>query len=296
MGRALLFCAVALAVGCGGESSTEPTATARTARTARTDPASALEPRHGGVLVELEDHVGELVVHASGELHLHVRRGEPVPDAGVTVTVPDEDGAPHAVAMRWADEVQGFVGQLEDATPAPGEAEVLLVRDGHRTRGTARVERVLPPAEHDGSVMSVGEHVVEVVVEPDGRAHLYVLDAPSQRLDVELTLSIAGEDGELHPLALAWDADVEHYTGRIEGLEPQPGPMELILERRGREQLGRGTLLEVALPPPAILGEAGRAPEDFQLEMPALGSDLPAVIPIPPPEEEPEPTRGSEAR
>lgn len=274
----ILGCATLVALGCGAEERAEPPGEAEP------EVSETIAPRHGGALVELDAHVAELVVHASGELHVHVRTEEDLSDAGVTVTLDDEEGETRSVALRWADEVQGFVGHLEGA-PAVGEAEVILVRDGHRSRGRVEIERVLPEAEHEGSVMSVGDHVVEVVVEPGGRAHLYVLDAPRQRLDVELTLSIAGEGGRLHPLALAWDAEEERYSGRLEGMTPQPGPMEVILERRGREHLGRGTLLEVGLRPPAILGD-GHVPEDLRLDLPELGSELPAVIAVPPAEDE----------
>ncbi|HJL16637.1 MAG TPA: hypothetical protein RMH99_13320 [Sandaracinaceae bacterium LLY-WYZ-13_1] len=264
-----------LALGCGADDDASAPADEAGER--------AIEARHGGVIVSLGEHTGELVVHASGELHLHVRSDEALSDAGVTVTLEDEAGEPHAVALSWADGVQGFVGRMEQ-TPAPGDASVLLVHDGRRRRGEVRVERVLPRAEHEGSVLAVGDRVVEVLVEPDGRAHLYLLGAP-RRLDVELTLSVAGEDGRLHPLSLAWDDEGEHYTGRLEGLEPQPGPLEVILERRGRESLGRGTLLEVGLPRPAVLGDGTPVPDDFRLEMPSLGSGVPAVIPVPPPED-----------
>lgn len=164
---------------------------------------------------------------------------------------------------------------------------MLLVRDGHRERAEVRVEAVLPLPAHEGSVLSVGDHVVEVVVEPDARAHLYVLNAPaparpSGGLDVELTLSIAGEDGHLHPISLSWSEESQHYTGHVEGLQPHAGPMEVILERGGREYLGRGTLLEVGLRRPDILGD--RSLEAFRLELPELGSELPAVIAVPPPD------------
>lgn len=275
--RWLVACAAVATIACGSEERGEPPVD---------EPApEPIEARHGGAIVELDEHVAELVVHASGELHVHVRSDADLSDAGVTVTLDDDRGEEHSVALRWADEVQGFVGHL-DATPATGDAEVILVREGHRSRGRTQIARVLPEAEHEGSVMSVGEHVVEVVVEPDGRAHLYLLDAPRQRLDVELTLSVAGEEGRLHPLGLAWDAEEERYSGRLEGMTPRPGPMEVILERGGREHLGRGTLLDVGLEAPASVLEGGGVPEDLRLEMPELGSDLPAVIAVPPAEAE----------
>jgi hypothetical protein len=245
-------------------------------------PRPAIRASYGGVIVALGEHIGELVVHTSGELAFHVRSEHDLSDAGLTVTIADQAQARHAVGMHWAERMNGFVGRMDRGTPARGEAEVLLVRSGRPMRARARIARLLPPAEHRGSVVSVGDLVVEVAVQSDGRAELYVLRPPRIDPQMELTLGIPSADGALHPLSLVWDPEGERYTGRIEGVEPRPGPLEVIASRDGREHVGRGRLLEIALRRPELVGSD--VPEDLQLELPELGSDLPAVIAIPPAE------------
>ena len=265
--------AAGLLVACGAE----PTQTEESPSEA--DDVAAPEPieaRFGGVLVELEKHTVELVAHETGELHLHVRSAADLSGAGATVTLPDEAGESHSVALEWADDVQGFIGHV-DATMGEGEAEVLVVLDGHRLSGAATIARALPHAAHDGSVLSVGGHVVEVSLDHEGHAHVYVLDDAEHHLDLDLTLNVPDEDGHLHPLALHWEED--HYEGHVENLHAAPGPLEVILSDHGQESLGHGTLLGVGLARPDGLGPA--TPEGLQLEMPALGSNLPSVIPIP---------------
>ena len=265
--RGLLLASSIVLASCGQETPSEPAAEAE---------APLLKARHGGVLVPLEGVVGELVLHATGELHFHVRSEHDLADAGVTVTLEDEAGDAHAVALRWTDEVQGFVGEME-STPRAGEAQVLVVHEGHRRRASVEVAEILPRGAHEGSVVAVGDHVMEVTVEPDGHAHVYVLDAPDARLDIDLTLSFPGDDGHLHPLSLRWDPEAHHYVGHLEGLRPRPGALEIIAEEDGIERLGRGSLLEVGLRRP----DGVREPESFELDMPELGAgQLPSVIAV----------------
>jgi len=273
--RALLVTAI-LCLGCNA-----PDDRAVTPRPDETSaaPDGTRAPRFGGVLVYLDGHDVELVVHETGELHVHVP--EALEGAAITVTLDDADGASHAVAMRWRDAVQGFVGRM-DAAPAPGEATVLMVRDGARAEGGAQIEALIPAPPHDGSVVSVGEHTVEVLVTEDGEAHAYVLDDPEHRLDVDLTLNLAGDDGHLHPLALRFDEEAGHFVGHLEGLHPRPGPLEVILAEGDAQTLGHGSLLGVGLARPEALG--ADVPDDFRLEMPSLGADAPGAVVIEPTE------------
>ncbi len=236
------------------------------------------EARFGGALVEVGGHALELVVHASGEVHLHVHGDAELTEAGASVTLPAGEER-HAVALRWTDTIQGFTGRLETAAPSTGPARVLLVHEGHRLEGQVTIASLVPEAAHEGSVVHVGAHDVEVVVDPDGHATAWILDDPDHRLDVDLTLNLPGDDGRLHPLSLAWDPELARYVGALEGLHAEPGPLELIAREGEVERLGHGSLLGVE----AI--EAGgdvQVPDDLQLRLPELGTDLPGVIAVPP--------------
>ncbi len=241
-------------------------------------PAANAHTTHGGVPARLGPLSVEVVVHASGELHVHLLGGRKPTGLALTVSVPDAEGHRHAVAMHFADAVQGFVGRTEEGTPAPGTVELLLV-DGERPiRAQVELERLVPAPRHGGSVVVAGEHVVEVVVGDGSQIVAYLRGATSD--GARVTAVVPGEDGAGHPALL--EPDGARYRGRIEGLTPRSGPLEVLVEREGRVEVGRGTL--------SAVGEAApdEVPTDFQLEFPELGSHLPAVIPVPPAEEEAE--------
>lgn len=270
----LLLAALTVLSGCPSPATEEPADNG-----SESSAGPAFEAEHGGVLIGLDGPVIEVVAHTSGELHAHVRSPADLSEDGLSLTVTDTEQSEHTVAMHWRDEVQGFVGHM-DGTPASGEVEALLVRDGRSHTGRAALEHILPAPEHSGSVLSVGDHTVEVVVDPAGDAHLYVLDDPDHRLEVDLVLNIGGQDGHLHPLPLVWDEETGHYTGHIEGMHPTPGPLEVIWAEDGSVRLGQGSLLDVAaLERPGAIGHD--VPSDFRLDLPNLGSNVPAVIPVP---------------
>ena len=217
-------------------------------------------------------------MHASGEVHVHHPIGERLPESfGMSVTLPGDDEAAHTVALRWTDPVQGFVGEM-DATPVTGEATVLWVRNGRRSTATVDVSTLLPEAPNGGSVVAVGERVVEVLVESTGRAWLTVVDAEEPPSELDVTISIAGEDERLHPLPLAWNEEEDRFAGAIDGLDPVPGPLEVILEVDDTETVGRGTLRAIASPEPT--DAVGAEEPGFRLDMPELGSQVPSVIPV----------------
>lgn len=235
------------------------------------------EPAYGGALVTIEDHVLELVVHETGETHLHPHTGD-LSEASATVALPGADTT-HAIALHWEDGVQGFVGRLETEAPTAGTASILLVHEDRRLESDVEIARLLPAPEHDGSVVHVGEHDVEVTVDPEGHVSAWVLDDPEHRLDIDLVLNLPGDDGRLHPLSLAWDPELAAYVGELEGLHPEPGPLELLSREHGEDRVGHGTLLGVV--ERSGSGEDVDVPDDLQLELPELGGQLPAVIPVP---------------
>lgn len=230
-------------------------------------------PRHGGAIVTLDGAALELIVLRSGVLHVHVRSEGVLANAGVTVTLRDEDGASHAVGTRRIGTM--FVGQLEEA-PALGEAEIRMLHEGRSAHGVVEVTHILPAEERGGAVLWLGERAVEVTVDASGGAALHVLDDAT--LEGELTLGLPGEDDALHPLALTWDEASSGYVGQLEGIDVQPGVLEVVLAQGATQHLGRGALLALRPDGPPALD----AFEGLRLELPELGNELPAVIAVPP--------------
>lgn len=235
-------------------------------------PDVALAPAHGGTVAELDACAVELVVHATGELEVFVRRGTLDAASGLTVVLPDDEGTPHAVALQRVDDA--FVGALVPAL-GRGDAELVQVREGRRTRVRVPIPEPLPAAEHGGAVLRVGDRVMEVVVEPTGAARVHVRGEPARELD--LTLVLPGE--ARHPLALAWSDTASCYVGRLEGATLRAGRLDLLWVDGDRTHVGSAVR---AAPRPLF---DAPSPDGFQLELPELGSDLPAVIAIPPPDE-----------
>ncbi len=153
----------------------------------------ALSATHGGTLVEVGPHACELVVHASGELHVHALSSDAdLSRAGVTVTLSDRKGTRRSVALRFLDRTQGFVGHVD--APAPrGRIDVLMVDDGRRSLGRAQVAHLLPQPAHGGSIVAAGDRVIEVVVDDHGETRAYA----SEPIDA-LTVGIPDEQGSLH--------------------------------------------------------------------------------------------------
>ncbi|MFW5877103.1 MAG: hypothetical protein ACOCXM_10235, partial [Myxococcota bacterium] len=113
--------------------------------------AELKEPRHGGEIVVVDDHVVEVVPTAEGEVYAYVAGHDgvvpPPDDVQVTVNVPVEAGGVRPVRLEWNPEVLRFEGRVQGATPAPGPAEVLLVSDGRPRRARAPRMVVVPRAK-----------------------------------------------------------------------------------------------------------------------------------------------------
>jgi hypothetical protein len=230
----------------------------------------AAGPRFGGTIATIDGHRLELVVHASGEVELHAPLE--LSSEGATVVLRDEHDRARAIATTWVPALGGFVGKLEGSTPQPGDAELVLLHEGRSVRATVRIDRILPAPEHGGAVVWLASRAVEVVVGTDGRAVVHT----GEHFDGELTLGIPGSDERIHPLPLEWNGTA--YEGRLEGLTPRPGVLSIVLSRGGTSQLGRGMLASVA-------GEPSIPdPPPLELELPQLGSELPAIIAVPPPQ------------
>jgi hypothetical protein len=182
------------------------------------------EPRHGGAPFRLRGDYAELVVHASGEIHVYAP-----PQAGISVVI---DG--DAIALRYADAIQGYVGFAPHPLSA-GTVDVMRITEGRLDRTDVHLESVLPAPTHDGSIVSVGERIVEVVVHADGSACAHLSG------EAEVMISVEGTEGQMHPIPLG-----QSHCGQLLGLSPRAGPLQVILRVDDRAHIGEGTLRTIA--------------------------------------------------
>ncbi|MEY2934780.1 MAG: hypothetical protein RL033_5529 [Pseudomonadota bacterium] len=226
---------------------------------------------NGSVLGQVYDASGALVASAQ------------LPQVAVDLRTKG-GGRPH-VELGW-DPARGCLAgraQLEAGLIAE-PIDVSLALNGKVSRALLSGYAILPLARFGGSVLAVGPHAVELVVQ--GNTVLaYVLEASGQAragADLTLQLQLAGAD----PLTFSWDAQRSQYRLDIDGqLDLSAQPLRLTLSAPGKSYAGAvGSLSGMAktrldaraqLSADAQLSAAGRA----QLATPALEASAKAKLP-----------------
>ena len=251
-------------VGCDENEETEaaePT-TAEAAPSAVTSSlATDMVARFGGVLVSAQRLFVEVVPRADGQVQAHVYDAEGNELTGeatskVLVKVQGQDAAQHDVELQWNPETKQFEGSVgADVRVAPGRVEVAVEQEGEETAtGSVDEVAVAPEAQGGGTVVLAGSVASEVRVEADGAVHAVVLDPAGQPITgeagVDVTVNVQGPEGEPKPVELAWNAELGHFVGEIEG-SIQPGPVEVVIVRNGNSHRGRVEAVAVAHAPKA---------------------------------------------
>ncbi len=114
----------------------------------------------------------------------------------------------------------------EDPPPPPPPPPV--------ASATVVAEVELPPPAHGGEVVFVEDRPVEVVVQNDGEVHAWVVHPAPPPPDFQMVVNVHGDDGAVHPVQLAWNAEAEVYAGRLVEVRPAPGPVEVHVAFAGR--------------------------------------------------------------
>jgi hypothetical protein len=89
-------------------------------------------------------------------------------------------------------------------------------------------------ATHGGTVVVAGEKNIEVIAKADGVVEAWV---PEPAADAQLTVHVRGADGQAHPVTMRHEAS-GHFTGRLEGTAPAPGPVEVVYVSGGNTVRG----------------------------------------------------------
>ncbi len=113
--------------------------------------------------------------------------------------------------------------------------------------------------QHGGTVVLAEDHAVEVVASPR-QVRAYVVDAqgaPPPVAQTTIVVNVTGDDEELHPVTLTYDADDGYYVAPVAHFRPVPGPMNVVLTVEGRPRVGR-VATYVVMPAPSVAVEVER--------------------------------------
>lgn len=107
-----------------------------------------------------------------------------------------------------------------------------------------------------GVVIQAGQHFVEVLPFSTGhvQASVYAQDGTEVTGDGTLTVQVKGADGQMHPVALAWDAEEQLWQGDLEGADETTatvvtGPVSVTFAKSGQTETGRVEAVTVVEPP-----------------------------------------------
>jgi len=130
---------------CGEDDAPEamnapPTSSAE----AEAEVAVAIEPAHGGVIVQVEEQPIELVIDQEGDVKAY-----PVGELELDLEAPvvariEARGGPRQLELVWDPEAACFHGQLE-VRPRPGPIELGIMIEGRVRRGQLRRLRPIRP-------------------------------------------------------------------------------------------------------------------------------------------------------
>ena len=166
-----------------------------------------------------------------------------------------------------------------DAPPPAASPPTTVAVSGNAAVAVAAPPPAVAVARHGGSVVVAGGYGVEVLPHADGQVYAYVADpqggvpAPAS---VSITVNVRGADTEVHPVMLAWDATDLRYEGRLVGIAPAPGPVEVVLVAEGRPLTGRVEVVPVLAAVDVHVGApgavvVGRPAGVVVVEQPAAG-------------------------
>ncbi len=103
-------------------------------------------------------------------------------------------------------------------------------------------------APHGGTVVTAGDHQVEVVPQNDGTVHAFMVGEAPAPEGTRMTVRVMGDDGQQHPVVLVWDPGQARYVGRMRRARPAPGPVDVDLQVRGRRHRGHAPQVVVIAP------------------------------------------------
>lgn len=132
-------------------------------------------------------------------------------------------------------------GDVPELATGSGTAAVALEADVE-----ADVEAAA--ATHGGTVVAVGAHHVEVVAHDEGVIDAFLLGEAPPVAETQITVSVSGDDGEVHPVLLTWHPSEGRYQGRMHHAQPIPGPVEVAVTIAGERAEGRAPRLLVLAP------------------------------------------------
>lgn len=113
----------------------------------------------------------------------------------------------------------------------------------------------LPAPAHGGTVVAAENAPVEVVVQNDGVVHAYPLEvegAVTVPTNANVYVDVNTTAGQPRTVEMVWVPAVHRYEGRVVGVAPAPGPLEVRVDVEGRVWRSPRAEIVVIHPAPAV--------------------------------------------
>jgi hypothetical protein len=113
----------------------------------------------------------------------------------------------------------------------------------------------LPPPAHGGTVVAAEDAPVEVVVQADGAVQAYpvvVADATAVPPDATVYVDVHTATGQPRTVEMHWVPAVARFEGRLVGVAPAPGPLNVRVDIHGRMRRSPPAEIVVVHPAPPV--------------------------------------------
>jgi hypothetical protein len=256
----------ALGIGCAKQDTTKETAAratpsaeglgsakAEVATGATVDARLAtVQPRIGGNVVSVGEYAVEVVVHRAGLVEAVVtdsRGTELHTDVKLGVTASTRASVRENIALAFSAPRARFLGQARAGVEL-GSAPVDVSLDiaGKKAEGRLELCVALERPRFGGHLLSLGAFSAEVLLQPNGTVHAFLMDASGVEVNagVDLEASVHTAAGASERVALSFDSALARFTGRAAAsARLAPGPLSLSL--KGGSKLRVGGLASAAL-------------------------------------------------
>ena len=206
---------------------------------------ATVQPRIGGNISKVGEYSVEVVVHRAGlvdaivtdsqgaEVHANVKLG---------ITASARGGARESIALAFSAPRARFTGQARAGVElGSAPVDVSLDIGGKKAEGRLELCVALERPRFGGHLLSLGAFSAEVLLQPSGTVHAFLIDASGAEVKagVVLEASVRTVAGASERIALSFDGALARFTGQAAAsVQLAPGPLSLTLKTGGKVLVG----------------------------------------------------------